>query len=71
MRDRLSDLVAARHGDRGAPEGRAAGEVAASVLALDAGLFLQQLIDPDAITADFRARAITAVIDGSAGGGDG
>lgn len=42
----------------GAPD-----DVAALVLALDAGLFLQHLIDPEAIRPALRARALTAVID--------
>lgn len=48
---------------RGIADSRAPEEVAALILALDAGLFLQHLIDPEAITPDLRATAITTAID--------
>lgn len=59
MRDRLAAMIAERAGESRSPD-----EAAALVLALDAGLFVQHVIDPDAVTAEFRARAITDVITG-------
>ena len=59
MRERLAVMIAER---RTRPSGSPA-EAAALVLALDAGLFLQHLVDPDAITPDLRATAIGDVID--------
>lgn len=58
IRDRLAELIA----ERGSPAVSPA-EAAALLLALDAGLFLQQLIDPDAITPALRARAIADLLD--------
>ena len=63
MRDRLAGAIAGRNAARGIAPSRAPHEVAALVLALDAGLFVQHLIDPEAITPELRASAITAVID--------
>lgn len=63
MRERLAGVIAERDAARGATDSRSPDEAAAQVLGLDAGLFLQHLIDPDAITPDLRATAITAVID--------
>lgn len=63
VRDRLAEAIAERDASRGIGDSRAPGDAAALVLALDAGLFLQHLIDPEAITADLRVEAITAVID--------
>ncbi|HEX2142372.1 MAG TPA: helix-turn-helix domain-containing protein [Candidatus Limnocylindria bacterium] len=63
MRDRLAVVIADRDAARGIADSRAPDEVAALVLAVDAGLFLQHLIDPKAITPDLRANALVAVID--------
>lgn len=63
MRDRLAVVIAERDAARGITDSRATDEVAALVLALDAGLFLQHLIDPQAVTPELRADALTAVID--------
>ena len=63
MRHRLAGVIGERDAARGMADSRAPVEVAALVLALDAGLFLQHLIDPEAITPDLRATAITAAID--------
>lgn len=63
MRGRLAGVIAERDAARGIADSRAPREVAALVLALDAGLFLQNLIDPEAITPGVRANALTAVID--------
>lgn len=63
MRDRLAVVIAERDAAWDATESRSPDDGAALVLALDAGLFLQHLIDPDAITPELRAKAITDVID--------
>lgn len=63
MRDRLAAVITERDAARGIADARTSDEAAALVLALDAGLLLQHLIDPEAITPDLRARALTAVID--------
>jgi len=65
MRDRLAVTIAELDADRGATASRSPDDAAA--LALDAGLFLQQL-DPDAITPGQRAEAIADVIDPARGG---
>ena len=62
MRDRLAGMIDERDATRGIAGSRTPGEIAALVLALDAGLFLQHLVDPDAITPELRANAIAAVI---------
>lgn len=58
MRERLARALA----ERGAAPPRSPGDVASQLLALDAGLFLQHLIDPDAITAELRADALAALV---------
>jgi AcrR family transcriptional regulator len=63
MRDRLAVVVAERDVARGVARSRTPDEVAALVLALDAGLFLQQLIDPQAVTPELRANALTEMFD--------
>lgn len=63
MRERLAGMIAERDAARGATGSRSPDEVAALVLGLDAGLFLQHLLDPEAITPHLRATALTAVID--------
>lgn len=63
MRERLAAMIAERDAARGIAGSRAPDEVAALVLALDAGLFLQHLLDPEAITPRLRANALTEVID--------
>jgi len=63
MRQRLAAVVAERDVARGIARSRASDEVAVLVLALDAGLFLQHLLDPEAISAGLRSRALSAVID--------
>lgn len=57
MRERLAAMIAERAGQPRSPD-----EAAALVLALDAGLFLQHIIDPDAVTPELRAKAITDVM---------
>ncbi|TCM44986.1 TetR/AcrR family transcriptional regulator [Kribbella sp. VKM Ac-2568] len=63
MRDRLAAAISERDAARGDELPLTADEVAALVLALDAGLFLQQLLDPHAVTPELRANALTAVMD--------
>ncbi|TCN44680.1 TetR family transcriptional regulator [Kribbella orskensis] len=63
MRDRLAAAIADRDAARGDELPLTAHEVAALVLALDAGLFLQHLLDPHAVTPELRANALTAVMD--------
>lgn len=63
MRHRLAELIVERRAARGAVSARRPADQAALVLALDAGLFLQHLADPDAIDPTLRARAITALLD--------
>lgn len=62
LRGRLADLIGER-AELGVGEPHSAVQSAAVVLALDAGLFLQQLIDPETITTELRAEAIADVID--------
>lgn len=57
MRDRLAGMIAERAGGSRSPD-----EAATLVLALDAGLFLQHVIDPDAVTPELRSTAIADVI---------
>lgn len=59
MRERLARAIA----ERGSVAPRSPGSVASQLLALDAGLFLQHLIDPDAITAELRADALAALLE--------
>lgn len=63
MRDRLAAVVAERDVAGGVARSRTSDEVATLVLALDAGLFLQHLIDPQAVTSELRADALTEIID--------
>lgn len=63
MRNRLAEVIAERDAVRGTADPTPPHDVAALVLALDAGLFLQHLIDPDAITPELRANALAALID--------
>ena len=63
MRDRLAVAIAERDGVRDATDALSPHELAALILALDAGLYLQHLIDPDAITPQLRAGALAALID--------
>jgi AcrR family transcriptional regulator len=63
MRDRLAVVIAERDAVRGITNSKSPHELAALVLALDAGLFLQHLIDPDATTPQLRANALVALID--------
>lgn len=63
MRDRLAAAIAERDAARGEELPLTPDEVAALVLALDAGLFLQQLLDPNAVTPELRANALTAIMD--------
>lgn len=64
MRDRLAAMIAERKVAGSEVAGpRSPAEAAALVLALDAGLFLQHVIDPDAVSPALRARAITDVIN--------
>jgi AcrR family transcriptional regulator len=63
IRDRLAAVIAERDAVRGLTDSRSPHELAAQVLALDAGLFLQHLIDPAAITPELRANALAALID--------
>jgi AcrR family transcriptional regulator len=63
MRDRLAEVMAERDAVPMTTDPRSPHELAALILALDAGLFLQHLIDPDAITPDLRANALAALLD--------
>jgi AcrR family transcriptional regulator len=63
IRDRLAAVIAERDTAREITDSTSPHEQAALVLALDAGLFLQHLIDPDAITPQLRANALAALID--------
>lgn len=63
MRERLAGMIAERDAARGVTDSRSPDHAAAQVLGLDAGLFLQHLIDPETITPALRATAIAAVID--------
>jgi AcrR family transcriptional regulator len=63
MRDRLAVAIAERDAARGRTDSRSPHEPAALVLALDAGLFLQHLIDPDAVTPHLRANALAELLD--------
>src|SRR5215207_9873066 len=58
IRARLAELIGGRR-----PGSRSPTDGATLVLALDAGLFLQQLVDPTAVSAELRATAITNVIE--------
>lgn len=63
MRQRLADLIEQRLAVRDVAPGRPPADRAALVLALDAGLFLQQLADPGAIDPTLRSRALTELLD--------
>lgn len=63
MRGRLAELIAERHAARGVVPPRPPADVAALVLALDAGLFLQHLAEPDALPPQLRADAIVDLVD--------
>lgn len=63
MRDRLATMIAERDAGSDATASKSPDDAATLVLALDAGLFLQQLIDPDIITPALRTAAIIDVID--------
>jgi len=63
MRGRLAELIAERHAARGVVPPQPPADVAALVLALDAGLFLQHLADPDALPPQLRADAIVDLVD--------
>ena len=60
IRTRLADLIGTRSTD--ARLSRPPDEAASLALALDAGLFLQQLIDPAAVPPELRATAIADVL---------
>ncbi|HEY8457452.1 MAG TPA: TetR family transcriptional regulator [Actinopolymorphaceae bacterium] len=62
MRERLAAAITENAGESQATETRSPDEAATLVLALDAGLFLQTILDPDAVTPELRARAITDVL---------
>jgi AcrR family transcriptional regulator len=63
MRERLAAAIAENAGESTATVSRSPDEAATLMLALDAGLFLQSIIDPDAVTPELRARAIADVLD--------
>lgn len=63
MRRRLAELIGQRRAARDVAPGRSPDDQAALVLALDAGLFLQQLADPGAIDPTLRSRALTELLD--------
>ncbi|MDY7101160.1 MAG: TetR/AcrR family transcriptional regulator [Actinomycetota bacterium] len=67
IRSTLAAALAERDESSGHVEGRDAAEMATVVLALDAGLFLQHLVDPDAVGPDLRARAIASLVDPQGG----
>lgn len=66
MRERLAEVIADRDAAHGTTRAMSPEDAASLVLALDAGLFLQQLIDEQAISPSLRAEAIADVIDGAA-----
>jgi AcrR family transcriptional regulator len=57
VRTRLADLIGTRKAGSRSP-----ADAATLALAIDAGLFLQQLVDPAAVPADLRTTAIAEVI---------
>ena len=63
IRERLAEMIAghARGASSAAPW--SPQDAAGLALALDAGLYLQHLIDPDTITPELRANAISDVIE--------
>ena len=63
IRERLAAMIAERSAGSSAAAPRSPHDAAVLALALDAGLFLQHLIDPDAITPELRAEAISEVIE--------
>lgn len=63
IRERLARMIAERDPAKEAAGSRRSEDLASLVLALDAGLFLQQMLDTEAVTPDLRADAISAVID--------
>ena len=65
IRERLAAAISDRDVEEGTTSRRPA-DAACLVLALDAGLFLQQMLDPAAAPPDLRADAISAVLDGHA-----
>ena len=66
VRERLAGAIEERRSASGATDPRRPDDVATLVLALDAGLFLQQMLDPEAVTPELRAKAISDVITGPA-----
>lgn len=63
MRNRLAEVIAERDAAHGTTRAVTPEDAASLVLALDAGLFLQHLIDDDAIAPSLRADAIADIID--------
>ncbi len=63
MRDRLAEVIADRDAAHGTTRAMSPEDAASLVLALDAGLFLQHLIDDQVISPSLRAEAIADVID--------
>jgi AcrR family transcriptional regulator len=66
LRERLAEMIAERRGEGAEATSQSIRDAALLVLALDAGLFLQFLIDPEAITPERRAQLISDVISGEA-----
>ncbi len=65
MRERLAEVIADRDAAQGTTRTVTPQDAASLVLALDAGLFLQHLIDDQAISPSLRADAIADVIEGA------
>jgi AcrR family transcriptional regulator len=63
IRERLAGVIAQRDAATEVTAPRRPEDVATLVLALDAGLFLQKMLDPEVVTPELRADAISAVID--------
>lgn len=62
MRERLAEVIAERDAAHGTTRAMTPQDAASLVLALDAGLFLQHLIDGQAVTPSLRADAIADIL---------
>jgi AcrR family transcriptional regulator len=62
-RERVAELIDGRFASAGVEPPRPPNHLAALVLALDAGLFLQAMADPEAVPAGLRTDAIVALMD--------
>jgi AcrR family transcriptional regulator len=69
MRGRLAELIDDRFTSRGVEPPRPPHDLATLVLAVDAGLFLQAMVDPPALPSGLRTDAIIALTDPDGGWG--